>query len=67
MEINPTSPVFWSTLAGAASVALGAIDPTGHLGTAVQTALIGVGAVVIWITTHHTVKAAVAAKAAKQS
>lgn len=65
MTINFTSPVFWATLAGGAATALGAIDPTGKLGTAVQSALIGVGGIVLFITTHHTVKAAVATKATK--
>jgi hypothetical protein len=62
MNLNLSSPVFWSTIAGGAATALGAIDPTGKLGTAVQACLVGVGGIILFITTHHTVKAQVAAK-----
>ena len=64
MNLNLSSPVFWSTIAGAAATVCGAVDPGGKLGTAVQSCLIGLGGVVIFINTHHTVKAQVAKKSA---
>ena len=63
-SINLSSPSFWGTLAGIVSITLGAVDPTGKLGTAVQSLIIGFGAVIIWIVQHHNTKAEVTVKSA---
>lgn len=65
MTFNPTSPVFWSTLAGTAAAVVGALDPGSKLPVAVQALLIAIGGVWVALPIHHTVKAAVAAKAVK--
>ena len=65
MTFNPLSPVFWSTLAGTVAAVVGAVDPGNKLPTAVQGVIIALGALWVALPIHHTVKASVAAKAAK--
>jgi hypothetical protein len=62
MTLNPTSPVFWSTIAGAAAAVVGAVDPGSGLPVAVRALLIALGGLWTAIPIHHTVKAAVAKK-----
>jgi hypothetical protein len=65
MTLNLSSlgtATFWATLAGAASTICGALG-YAHEGVAVNAVLIAIGGVFIGIVSHHTVKAAVAAKA----
>jgi hypothetical protein len=62
VKLNIFSPVFWSSVAGVAGVICATLE-LGHLSTPVETALTAIGRVLVAIPAHHTVKAAVAAKA----
>lgn len=57
-----TSAAFWSALGGAASAVIGAVNPGGSLGSAVQSLLVALGAILIGVPTHHVVQAQQAAK-----
>lgn len=57
--LNPFSPTFWSAVGGAASAICGALG-LSHEGPLVNQALIALGAVLVSIPAHHTVKAQVA-------
>jgi hypothetical protein len=65
LNLNPFSPVFWSTVAGAASAVCGALGLGTNLSGSVRDLLIAVGGVLMAIPAHHTVKASVAKKASQ--
>jgi hypothetical protein len=65
LNLNPFSPVFWSTLAGAAASVVGALDPGSSLPVTVRDLLVAIGGLIMAIPAHHTVKAAVARKASQ--
>jgi hypothetical protein len=66
LSINPTSPTFWTALAGAASVVCGAVG-AGNLAQPIDNVLVAIGGLLIAIVGHHTTKAAVAASVAKKA
>jgi hypothetical protein len=64
LNVNPLSATFWTAIAGAASIVCGAIG-AGNIAQPVSNVLVAVGGLLVSIVGHHTVKAAVAVKAAK--